>query len=59
MRLIFVRHGEPDNANGCLTPLGVKQAEVLVDRLLAEGITEIHSSALARAIKRCASHSRH
>lgn len=51
MRLIFVRHGEPDNANGCLTPLGVKQAEVLVDRLLAEGITEIHSSALARAIK--------
>ena len=50
MRLIFVRHGEPDYENKCLTPLGYKQAEVLVDRLKDEGITEIHTSTLERAI---------
>lgn len=51
MRLIFVRHGEPDYENNCLTPLGHKQAEVLVGRLKDEGITEIHTSKLGRAIQ--------
>ena len=51
MRLIFVRHGEPDYKNNCLTPLGHVQAENVVERLLEENINEIHSSELGRAIQ--------
>ena len=51
MRLIFVRHAEPDYSHNCLTPLGHLQAENVVQRLLEENIEEIHSSALGRAIQ--------
>ncbi len=49
MRLIFVRHGEPDYENDCLTERGRAQAEAAAKRLLNEGITEIFSSPNGRA----------
>ncbi len=49
MRLIFVRHGEPDYGNDCLTPNGEKQADLASLRLEREGISEIYASPLGRA----------
>ncbi len=49
MRLIIVRHGEPDYKNDCLTEEGSKQAKKVAKRLLSEGIEEIWSSPLGRA----------
>ena len=49
MRIVFVRHGEPDYANDCLTPLGREQAKAAAIRLKEEGIEEIWSSPLGRA----------
>ena len=49
MRLLLVRHGEPDYEKDCLTDLGNKQAEIVAKRLLDEGIEEIYSSPMGRA----------
>ncbi len=49
MRIVFVRHGEPDYAHDCLTERGRIQAELAADRLREEGIEEIWSSPLGRA----------
>ena len=49
MRLILVRHGEPDYEHDCLTEKGKKQAEIVARRLMKEGIEEIYSSPLGRA----------
>ena len=49
MRIVFVRHGEPDYANDCLTAVGKVQAEQAALRLREEGIEEIWSSPLGRA----------
>ena len=49
MRMIFVRHGEPDYGKDCLTETGRKQAEAAAKRLEREGITEIYSSPMGRA----------
>ena len=49
MRIIFVRHGEPDYANDCLTPTGRAQAEAAAERLAGEGIREIYASPNGRA----------
>lgn len=49
MRLVFVRHGEPDYKLDCLTPLGHRQAETAACRLLEEGICEIYASPMGRA----------
>ncbi len=49
MRIVFVRHGEPDYANDCLTAVGKAQAEQAALRLREEGIEEIWSSPLGRA----------
>ncbi len=49
MRIVFVRHGEPDYARDCLTELGRIQAEKAAQRLLGEGIGEIYASPLGRA----------
>lgn len=55
MRLIFVRHGEPDYAHDCLTADGKRQAEAAASRLMREGITEIYSSPKGRALETAAS----
>ena len=49
MRLLFIRHGEPDYVHDCLTPLGREQAEAAARRLAGEGITTIYSSPNGRA----------
>ena len=49
MRIVFVRHGEPDYGNDCLTPAGRIQALAAAERLKEEGIGEIWSSPLGRA----------
>ena len=48
MRIIFVRHGELDYENDCLTEAGRRQAKA-AERLLSENISEIYSSPLGRA----------
>ena len=54
MRLIFVRHGEPDYEHDCLTERGQIQAEAAAERLREEGIEEIYSSPLGRAAETAA-----
>ena len=49
MRIVLVRHGDPNYEKDCLTELGHKQAAVAAQRLLKEGIDEIYSSPLGRA----------
>ena len=43
MRIIFIRHGEADYKNDCLTGIGRKQAELTAERLCDEGVEEIIS----------------
>lgn len=49
MRILFVRHGEPDYAHDCLTPLGEEQARAAAVRLREEGIEAIYTSPMGRA----------
>ena len=49
MRLVFVRHGEPDYINDCLTENGVEQAQCTAERLKNEPISAIYSSPMGRA----------
>ena len=51
MRLIFVRHGEPDYINDCLTENGVIQAKSTAERLKAESISAVYSSPMGRAVE--------
>ncbi len=51
MRIILVRHGHPDYANDCLTPLGQLQAAAAARRLRDEGIEKIFSSTCGRAME--------
>ena len=54
MRIIFIRHGEPDYENDCLTETGILQAEAVARRLQREGIREIYSSPNGRAAQTAA-----
>ena len=54
MRIIFVRHGEPDYQRDCLTERGAVQAKAAAERLRDEGIEEIFSSPLGRAAETAA-----
>ena len=54
MRIIFVRHGEPDYTHDCLTGQGKIQARAAAERLRNEGIEEIFSSPLGRAAETAA-----
>lgn len=49
MRIIIVRHGEPDYEHDCLTEKGRREAEVAAKRLLHEGIETVYSSSMGRA----------
>ena len=49
MLLYIIRHGDPDYANDCLTPLGKRQAEAVGRRLALRGIDCVYSSPLGRA----------
>ena len=49
MKIIFVRHGEPDYATDTLTELGNVQAKATAARLADFKISEVHSSTMGRA----------
>ncbi len=51
MRIIFVRHANPNYELDCLTELGRMQAELTASRLLSEGIERIYSSSCGRALE--------
>jgi len=51
MRFLFIRHGEPDYDNDCLTPTGKLQAQAAAKRLKDENISEIYSSPYGRAVE--------
>lgn len=57
MRIIFIRHGDPDYINDTLTEKGIREAGLLAKRVSAwENITDIYCSPLGRA-KKTASYS--
>ena len=49
MRILFIRHGEPDYNLDCLTETGRQQAAAAAERLAGEGISEIYASPCGRA----------
>ena len=49
MRIIFVRHGEPDYEKDCLTAEGRRQAAACAERLSGEGIEAVYASPMGRA----------
>ena len=54
MRILFVRHGNPNYELDVLTELGHKQAEACAERLAKEGIERIFSSTCGRALETAA-----
>lgn len=49
MRIIFVRHGDPDYEKDSLTKKGWREAELLADRISKWDVTEFYCSPLGRA----------
>ena len=49
MRLLFIRHGDPDYERDGLTETGRKEAQLLVPRILKENVTDFYVSPLGRA----------
>lgn len=49
MRLIIIRHAEPNYEKDCITKLGHLQAQAAAERLSSEHIEEIFSSPMGRA----------
>lgn len=57
MRIIFIRHGDPDYANDCLTEKGEREAKLLAKRVAKwDFVTQFYCSPLGRA-KQTASYS--
>jgi probable phosphoglycerate mutase len=53
MRILIVRHGDPDYANDTLTEKGHREAKLLAEKLKKEKIDFIYSSPLGRARHTC------
>ena len=49
MRIIFVRHAEPDYANDTLTEKGWREAALLAERVSGWDVTDFYVSPLGRA----------
>ena len=49
MKLLFIRHGDPNYENDCLTELGKEEAEILSERMLHTEVTEYFVSPMGRA----------
>ena len=49
MRILIIRHGEPNYELDCLTPNGVRQAQKLAERLKNVDISAIYTSTMGRA----------
>lgn len=54
MRLLIVRHGDPDYARDTLTEKGHKEAKLLAQKLCKEKLDYLYSSPLGRAKDTCA-----
>lgn len=50
MRLLIIRHADPDYANDTITPAGHKEALALARRMFRHGLDRIYCSPLGRAI---------
>lgn len=53
MRILIIRHGDPDYVNDTLTEKGHREAKLLAQRLCKEKIDYIYSSPLGRAKHTC------
>jgi probable phosphoglycerate mutase len=53
MRILIVRHGDPDYANDTLTEKGHREAKLLAEKLKKEKIDFLYSSPLGRARHTC------
>ncbi len=51
MRLLLIRHGDPDYEHDSLTPAGEREAQLLAELLKQESIDHIYMSPLGRAQK--------
>lgn len=51
MRIIFVRHGDPDYVNDTLTEKGIREANCLGERVKSWNIDDVYCSPLGRARK--------
>lgn len=51
MRLLFIRHGDPDYEHDCLTEKGIKEAKLLSKRMEKETMDHIYVSPMGRAQK--------
>jgi len=49
MKLLLIRHGDPDYANDALTPLGHTQARQLAETLAAVRLDAVYASPMGRA----------
>lgn len=49
MKILIIRHGDPDYAHDCLTERGRREAELLADRICAMDIKAFYVSPLGRA----------
>lgn len=49
MRILLIRHGDPDYANDTVTEKGKREVQLLADRLEKENIDKIYCSPLGRA----------
>ena len=53
MRILIIRHGDPDYKNDTLTEKGWREAELLADKMEKERIDFLYSSPLGRAKNTC------
>ena len=51
MKLIFIRHGDPDYINDSLTEKGVEEAKALSEHICSLGIDVVYQSPLGRSVK--------
>lgn len=51
MRLLVIRHADPDYSNDCLTDEGRMEAKALATRMASVGIDEIYTSPMGRAME--------
>ncbi len=49
MRILLIRHGDPDYKNDTVTEKGAREVALLSDRLAKENIDKIYCSPLGRA----------
>lgn len=49
MKILFIRHGDPDYEHDSLTPKGWKEAELLADRITKLDVRDFYCSPLGRA----------